>query len=164
MKVQRKKIPGFDGYYADTEGNIWSTRRGRDFIRKPFKDRNGYLNVGLMGSKFKRYVHHLVLLTFVGERPRGFECRHLNGIRTDNRPQNLRWGTRIDNVKDKIKHGVNHKGSKNPSSKLTEQAVKHIRGNYKKGMYGYRIAMAKKYGVSKNTIGLVLSGDRWKHV
>jgi hypothetical protein len=31
------------------------------------------------------YIHSLVLIAFDQERPYGFECRHLNGNRTDNR-------------------------------------------------------------------------------
>lgn len=52
-------------------------------------------------------VHRLVLGAFVGPCPAGMECRHLNGDSTDNRVENLAWGTHVENVKDVIAHGNN---------------------------------------------------------
>ena len=52
------------------------------------------------------FIHHAVALAFIGPQPmewapptakipswhwRGYECHHLNGITTDNRPSNLIW-------------------------------------------------------------------------
>src|SRR5262249_12949164 len=34
------------------------------------------------------------------------EVRHLNGIRTDNRPENLAWGTKSENMQDAVRHGT----------------------------------------------------------
>jgi hypothetical protein len=50
-------------------------------------------------------VHELVLSTFAGLRPAKHECCHINGIPTDNRLENLRWGTRSDNIRDSVRHG-----------------------------------------------------------
>jgi hypothetical protein len=36
------------------------------------------------------------------------ECRHRNGNPTDNRPENLAWGTPTQNALDKILHGTHH--------------------------------------------------------
>jgi hypothetical protein len=64
----------------------------------------GYLTVTLCGRI--RYVHNLVLTTFIGPRPLDLECRHLNGINTDNRIENLRWGTHKENAEDRIRHRI----------------------------------------------------------
>lgn len=60
-----------------------------------------HLSVG--PERFVRYVHHLVLEAFVGLRPQGTECCHYDGDTTNNRLDNLRWGTSADNKADAIR-------------------------------------------------------------
>ena len=43
------------------------------------------------------FVHHAVLLAWVGPRPEGYECDHLNGNGADNRLENLEWVTPEEN-------------------------------------------------------------------
>ena len=54
------------------------------------------------GSKqrIRDYLHTWVLTAFVGPRPPGGVARHLNDVRTDNRLENLVWGSRSDNMND----------------------------------------------------------------
>ena len=51
-----------------------------------------------------QYLHvaHLVLDTFVGPRPAGMQCDHVNRIRDDNRMINLRWVTRLENQRNRV--------------------------------------------------------------
>lgn len=63
-----------------------------------------YPRVSLAGRL--RYVHRLVLEAFVGPCPKGMQCRHLNGIPTDNRLENLRWGTPSEDNYDRVRHGT----------------------------------------------------------
>lgn len=67
----------------------------------------GYLQVTLSdgGRRAARYVHRLVLETFVGPCPPHHETRHLNGERGDNRLANLTWGSLDENLRDKAAHG-----------------------------------------------------------
>lgn len=53
-----------------------------------------------------RYVHHLVLEAFVGPRPHGMQCRHINGNSLDNRLKNLAWGTPSEDNYDRVRHGT----------------------------------------------------------
>lgn len=53
-----------------------------------------------------RRVHHLVLETFVGPCPSGYEARHLNGNPGDNRACNLAWGSRVEQIADQKRHGT----------------------------------------------------------
>ncbi len=118
-KYKKKEIPEFFNYYADTEGNIWSDKpRGRQaqlgkkfgFLRKliPKKAGRGYRIVCLSkeGCYYYKYIHRLVLETFIGICPKGMECCHNNGIKTDNRLENLRWDTPANNVRDNKKFDV----------------------------------------------------------
>lgn len=116
-----KPIPGYEGFYEVSDhGNVRSLLRkveygkhgltvykGREIKQTLLK--NGYLSVKLSnfdGPK-TRYVHHLVLRAFVGQRPvtqkRG-EIRHLDGNKTHNVLANLRYGTITENVADRMKH------------------------------------------------------------
>lgn len=59
-----------------------------------------------------RYVHDIVLETFVGPRPEGMEARHLNGKADDNRVENLAWSTHQVNMQDTLIHGTNQNAIK----------------------------------------------------
>lgn len=57
-------------------------------------------------------VHILVAEAFHGPRPPGMEVRHLNGVKLDNRAENLRWGTDSENMLDIVRHGNHHSAMK----------------------------------------------------
>ena len=64
--------------------------------------KGGFTNHGYHFVKLNlktRFVAHLVLEAFVGPRPPGFQCDHINHIRDDNRMVNLRWVTISENNK-----------------------------------------------------------------
>lgn len=65
--------------------------------------RQGYWVVRL--GTVTQYVHQLVATAFIGPRPAGQETRHLNDVNTDNRPENLRYGTRRENRIDAYRNG-----------------------------------------------------------
>lgn len=101
-------IPGFNGFYMiNKSGEVKSLRRitqtitgkvivSPEIILKPFP-REGYLGVSLSrGLKSKHYViHRLVMLTFHGVSR--LHVNHKNGIKTDNRLENLEYVTQKEN-------------------------------------------------------------------
>jgi len=113
--MEIRPIPGHPGYFVSDDGRVFSecgmgrakSKYGwpRRELRPGIAKEPGYPFVVLSGKK-GRFVHRLVLETFVGPRPHGMEARHLDGDRTNNRVENLRWGTRKENVADAIKHGT----------------------------------------------------------
>lgn len=52
-------------------------------------------------------LHRVILETFVGPAPEGAVTRHLNDVRTDNRLENLAWGTQQENMDD-MKNNKGH--------------------------------------------------------
>lgn len=109
-----RPIPGYTGYEVSTLGRV----RGRDrmvrarpgyerFVKGTVHvgavDGNGYRQVNLAGKTVR--VHLLVLLAFSGPRPDGLEACHNNGDPLDNRLANLRWDTRLENMRDVVRHG-----------------------------------------------------------
>lgn len=107
-----KPIPGFDGYFADENGSIFSLRKrgktgpvsnGSLVQLSPYKHKkSNHLRISLPvdGKRKGVFVHHLVLLAFVGPCPKGCIGKHKNDISDDNRPSNLVWGTHQSNMKD----------------------------------------------------------------
>lgn len=59
-----------------------------------------------------RCVHILICEAWYGPRPPGLECRHLDDDRTNASPSNLRWGTRAENMADRVRNGIDPNRSK----------------------------------------------------
>lgn len=90
------------------------TRQKRARVLKPAVDSVGYLLIKLRkdGAATSFRVHRLVLEAFVGPRPEGMVCRHLNDTRTDNALRNLSWGTGVENSADAARNGRPNQNAK----------------------------------------------------
>lgn len=159
-----REVPGFDGYFVGRDGTCWSCRQG---VMRPLKSlacRTGYLRIRATvdGKQIKRLAHRVVLEAFVGPCPDGMEARHLNGIRTDNRVENLCWGTRKQNMRDRDRHGTTAVGERQGSAKLNPAKVREIRQLAESGMLKREIA--KRLGVCVQCIRNVCDGRTWQCV
>jgi len=85
------------------------------------------------------------------------------GIKKNNLPTNLKWGTYAENEADKKRHGTAAIGSRQGSAKLTDEAVRIIRASIPYGFWNAGDA-AKVFGVDRSTIGRIVRGKNWKHV
>lgn len=144
-----KEVPEHPGYFVDRAGNVFSNRRGQMRQLQPIVNGYGYLVVKVpVDGKFPAVgVHRLVLMAYVGPCPEGCETRHLNGIRTDNRLENLAWGTRLEQAADKKRHGTQASGPQ----KLPSNRVKRIQQLYATGNYT-QDELAEMFGVSQSFI------------
>lgn len=101
-------------------------------------------------------VSHAVLLAHGFERPsQKHEANHKNGVRTDNRIENLEWCTQIENMRhrfDVLGHGF----------KLTHDAVRKIRQRIAAGEMNKTIAA--DYGVRPQTVSAIKCGIKWSRV
>ncbi len=111
--TQISPVEGFPGYMVTSDGRVWSDKRGGRWLKLDRKP-NGYLAAGLWREGRKRavLVHSLVLSTFGSPRPEGQQARHLNGRQTDNRIENLAWGTPAENSADRDRMGNHRNGRK----------------------------------------------------
>jgi len=146
--------------FISRDGKLWRNGKEKKFTVSPI----GYEVVSFStNNKTKTYYkHRLVLHAFVGECPIGCEALHINGNRLDNRIENLRWGTRKENVADAIKHGTATIGSKNGSAKLTDEMIKTIRQS--RLINDSVDKLSNQYQVSVTTIRRVLNGLTYKGV
>lgn len=115
---QWRPIVGYEGHYEVSDhGRVRSIdrvvntavgpQRWKGKVLKPVLKPAGYPYVTL-GNKDRRYVHHLVLETFVGPRPEGNYGRHLDDDPANNCVGNLAWGTPSENSYDKVANGNDH--------------------------------------------------------
>lgn len=101
----------FAGYLVSNQGRVYSIPRPSTpgGMKPQYLDPRGYRRVNLsLGGRVKsKLVHQLVAATFVGPRPSGLEVRHLDGNSLNNGVANLTYGTRAENMQDKLAHGTN---------------------------------------------------------
>ncbi|WP_341702630.1 HNH endonuclease [Ferrovibrio sp.] len=105
-------------------------------------------------SKKKRLVHQLVIEAFVGPRPDGLEVCHGNGIKDDNRLENLRYDTPAGNRAD-IDY---QKGEAHSQAKLTASEVLRIR---ELASIHTQAELARMFGVSPGAINGVVHHRNW---
>lgn len=169
-----KDIPNYPGYAIDIDGNVYSQRKpgrrvierlsGKWRIMQPGADKDGYLLVILQinGIKHTAKVHHLVLETFVGSQPEGYECSHKNSKCDDNRLSNLEWVTHPDNLARKKENGTYQYGEKNPNAKLTKNQVFEIRKLYFCEKVSRKI-LGNQFGVSRSHISRIVRFETWNN-
>jgi hypothetical protein len=165
-------IPRFPCYAVSTFGRVKRVVEGKTAkaivgrcLKQNRRGQGGYLGVALRenGKTVSVYVHTIVLMAFVGERPsERHQVAHNNGNPADNRLVNLRWALPSENAADKIAHGTLQIGESHHNAKLTEREIRHIRKRRAAGEYYKDIAA--DFGISKAYCCLVVQGKRWGHV
>lgn len=168
-----KDIPGFEGLYQVSDaGQVRRTKilgRYKPEQLSGTKVGAGYISVSLTIKK-KSYtrslVHRLVMLAFVGKCPVGIEVNHKNGIKTDNRLENLEYVTHDENMQHAKsipgRDWARARGVESGRAKLNDEKVREIRALYLSGMY--QTDIAKMYGVCSVTVNGIVRGRIWKHV
>lgn len=134
---------------------------GDECLIWPFARTNGkYGTIFLNGSR--RLVHREVLIRTQGEPPfTKADARHLcgNGHLGCVNPKHLAWGTRRENMMDRVEHGTSSRGRNNGMAKLSEVDVIDIRRCLARGES--QMSIAKKFGVSQATVTKINTGVIW---
>ena len=99
-------IPGFEGLYEAGPGYVRSLITNR--VLRPGVLKSGYHLVVLMKDGVRHPVkeHRVIAAAFHGPCPDGLEVCHRDGVRTNNHPDNLYYGTKSQNQIDSIRHGT----------------------------------------------------------
>jgi hypothetical protein len=157
-----KPVPGIEKYHASSLGRLKNVRTGRIVNGENNK---GYRRLDVWDEKTKSpyriFVHRMILMAFVPN-PLSKPCaNHKNGIRDDNRIDNLEWATHQENIKHANKTGLSKIGSQRSWAKLDEDKVKEIRLLLQDGVLQKNIA--KQFGVSQTGISKIKIGLTWTH-
>ena len=161
------KLDPEDDYLISSDGQVMSTKWGKERLLKLFPANNGYLsfNYHKDGKQTTLAVHSSVAKVFLGDRSaEGLGALHKDGNQLNNNVENLYWGTHEQNMKDKIRHGTvaRLQGEKNGKSKLKEADIYKIRELRSTGMTHKKIA--DFFGVSQPQISYILRGKIWAHL
>lgn len=160
-------VPGYPHVYASSDGEIFSHRSGNAIKLRQRIDKDGYMCVNVKTSagrsnNTKQPVHRLVLLAWYGPHQNGqgrTVSRHLDGLKTNNCKDNLRWGTDKENHDDAVRHGTLGKGMKAPRRKLTYEQVVSIRKMIG-GCTPYR-QIAERFNIHKDYVYQLKMGRAW---
>jgi hypothetical protein len=168
-------VAGWEGVYEVSDhGRVRSLDRytnsvtqGRRLVKgrilKPSKVACGQyyvVQLYLNGCGFPKYVHHLIAEAFIGPRPEGMLVLHGSAGSLVNRPSNLSYGTRSDNMgRDRLRDGTDSRGEKCGTARLTAADVMAIRASNKT-----TVELAKIYGVTQSYVSAILTGKNWAHL
>jgi hypothetical protein len=141
------------------------TRPGLVLIGTP--NPQGYLRVGLRrdGARLAAhfFVHQVVARAFLGNPPEDCAPNHKNGVKDDNRADNLEWCTRSENQLHAYRTGLQTRGAEHGRAKLTDKKVRAIRARYAQGDVS-TAALARKYHVSQPLISQIVRRKIWTHL
>lgn len=173
--TEAKDIKGYEGIYAITrDGRVWSYPNNRKFVKrthgiwlKSYSNGYGYRFVYLHknGRGVSRYIHRIVAETFIPNLENFSQVNHLNGIKTDNRVENLEWCNAKKNMKHALRTGLmkNILGENHYHAKLSEKDVLRIRHLYKIGKY-YQNEIARMFKVHPMAVNHIIHNRSWKHI
>lgn len=155
------RVRSVDRYVKSPIAKI-GTRLVRGRLLRPVLCKNGYHYITLSraaGDQPKSTVHRLVLEAFVGPSPPSHECCHYDGDKSNNKVTNLRWGTRKENMMDRIRLGEICRGERSGHAKLNRKDIHEIRRKLKRGATVR--ALGKDFRVSYATISEIGRGETW---
>lgn len=164
-----REIPDYPLYEVSNYGNVRSWKNNKwgkaDYPKQLSKylGNNGYYTVVLLNDRHekKKTVHRLVARAFIGKPGEKIQVRHMDGSRTNNRLENLKYGTQKDNSQDSVEHGTSTKGTRNARAKLDDSKALEIRNL--KGLM-FQKAIADQYNVSVSTVSQIHNDKIWTHI
>lgn len=173
-----KDIKGYEGYYQVSNlGRLKTLERMVNCSGGSTRKINERIIFGSNG-KYLRYqqvhlrvagrinnlslVHRLVAQTFVSNPDNKPHVNHINGIKMDNRAENLEWCTMEENMQHAFRTGLKDNFGENHSqSFLTKQQVLEIRAL--KGILTQQ-KIGEMYGTARTTISSILNRYSWNHI
>lgn len=174
-----KPINGYEGLYEVSNlGNIKTLERiylsgnGKKAINKvkeklikTYNNGHGYSYVSLRknGIKTAISVHRIVAKEFIPN-INNLKCvNHKNGIKNDNRVENLEWCTYKENSEHAKQIGLIKSGELHHNSLLTNKQVLEIRNKYSSKNFTLKM-IGDEYGINYRTVSQIVNYKRYANV
>ena len=160
-----KDIEGYEGIYKiSNTGKVKSLARSgsgacnKDVILKDFNNGKNYRYISLTSNNKRKnhFIHRLIAYHFIPNPENKPHVNHINGIKGDNRLENLEWATLSENMLHAVKTGL----LSAPNSKLNKEIVNEIRQLFKNGLS--RKELAIKYKISLANVHRIIHYQLWK--
>jgi hypothetical protein len=161
--------PGYEGWYeVSNRGrvrNLYWVIKGRmwpgKILAQPLSW-GGYPSVRLRdaGKPKAFFVHLLVLTAFAGLCPEGQEALHGPGGRLDASIGNLHWGTRQENILDRIRDGTHNRGARHGMARLTQAQVDEMRARWATGET--QTLLASEFGTTVGHVSAIVRNKSWR--
>jgi DNA-binding XRE family transcriptional regulator len=145
-------------FTVDDAGRVWRSNTRAE------NKAGEYLQVKVMinGIRYYTCAHRLVWLVKNGRIPIGMVVNHKNGVKHDNRPENLEFVSAKENCIHANREGLkDQRGQKNPAAKISDTDVARIRLRYASGGITQE-ELGREYGVTFQAISKIVRGDRRK--
>ena len=155
-------IEGYEGKYEVSDsGNI---RNSKGKLIGLYKNDQGYVLARLANPRKTVRVHRIVAKAFI-QNPNSLPfVNHIDCARDNNNSSNLEWCTQWENLNHSQKLGRMQRdywvGKRSPNANLDSKTVAQIRTEYSKGGVSWE-RLGVKFGVSKRTIGRIVSGESY---
>ncbi len=165
LPTDARQIPFATDYFVTRDGRVFSRKNGRVRAMKPLDGGGGHVRVNLWMSGVCRseLIHRLVVFVFHGPQPSAaHEVRHLDGNPAHNDADNLAWGTRAENIADRLLHGGGTVGEQHGMARLSGKQVIEIRQRCATGETQRRVA--RDFGVAASTVSMIAQRRIWKHL
>lgn len=124
-----------DNYLVSKDGQVMNVMTKR--LLKPTKDKDGYLYYVLCVNGIRKTIkaHRLVAMAFIENPLNKPSIDHINGIKTDNHVENLRWVTNKENSNNPITLQKLQTNSKLNLKKMYKKSVERDFGRIKTKVY-----------------------------
>ena len=157
-------VTGYAAHYLVSQDGLIMNRKTEKLL-KPYTNRQGYLVAKLHGNGAVNNVRvaRAVASTFIPNPESKPQVNHINGVRTDNRVENLEWVTGYENQRHVGSVLKKRRGSLVWNSKLTEQDVIAARTHLFDSTAANR-ELTKHFGVSPSAMYSAITGLTWRYL
>lgn len=163
-----KWVKGYENLYKISNfGRVKSFHKMNERLLITYPNRLGYPVITLAKNKIHKLVtvHRLVAGAFIRNPQQKKLVNHKNGVKADNRVNNLEWCTQSENISHSYRTGLQKPliGSQASWSKVNEKQVIQMRKKFAKGGYTYK-RIGQEYGLKTVAAFQIIKRVNWKHI
>jgi hypothetical protein len=149
-------------YFISNDGKVLNSKTGR-FLKNQ-NNGNGYEKITLTidGIQCQKLIHRLVADLYIPRVKNKNQVNHINGIKNDNRVENLEWCNNKENQIHAHINGLKQNGNGLWNGKFSKEDIEKIKTLKNNGVLQYKIA--EIMNTTKGTISSILNGKRYKYL